>query len=119
MAAALNPADLAGNWRVQGMTETSDSVIVEYTMTATADLTTWVLNLTGRPPITPTVMVAGDSVVMDAGPYESVLRPGVQVTTHSVSRMQGAELVGTVTARYATSAGDSVVTLRSRATRVP
>jgi hypothetical protein len=69
--------------------------------------------------MTPRVMFSGDSVVMDLGPFESVLRKGVQVTTHSVSRMQGGILVGTTTAHYATTTGDSVVVLRTRSTRVP
>jgi hypothetical protein len=69
--------------------------------------------------MTPRVMFSGDSVVIDNGPHESVLRKGVQVTTHSVSRLQGGMLVGMTTAHYATASGDSVVMLRTRATRVP
>ena len=115
---ALNPADLAGKWHVKVMPESSDSVIVEYDMTATADTAGWVVNLPKRKPITPHVMFGGDSVVIDMGPYESVLRKGVQVTTHGVSRLQGGELVGVTVAHYSKGT-DTVVTLRSRGTKTP
>ena len=42
----------------------------------------------------------GDSIITDAGPYESVLRKGVQVNTRVVSRLRGDKLVGTTTAHY-------------------
>ena len=115
----LTAADVAGKWHVRVMGETSDSVLTEYDMVATAADTGWTVMLTDRPAMTPRVMFSGDSVVMDMGPFESVLRTGVQVTTHSVSRLQGGELVGTTTAHYATTSGDSVVVLRTRAARVP
>ena len=114
----LNPADLAGNWHVKVMPEASDSVVVEYDMTATADTAGWVVNLPKRKPMTPHVMFGGDSVVIDMGPYESVLRKGVQVTTHGVSRLVGGELVGVTIAHYSKGA-DTVVTLRSRGTKTP
>jgi len=115
----LTAADVAGKWHVVVMGETSDSVLTEYDMTATASDSGWTVMLANRPAMSPRVMFSGDSVVMDMGPYESVLRKGVQVTTHSMSRMQGGMLVGNTTAHYATTTGDSVVMLRSRGTRVP
>ena len=116
----LTAADVAGKWHAVVMTETSDSVIVEYDLTATAADTGGVMQLPNRPAMTPTrVMFSGDSLVIEMGPYESVLRKGLQVTTRSVSRLQGGMLVGSTTAHYATASGDSVVMLRTRATRVP
>ena len=53
----------------------------------------------------------------DAGPYESVLRKGVKVTTHSVFRLQDGKLVGTTVAHYAIKGADSVRNLRSEGTR--
>ena len=117
--AMLMAADVAGKWHVVVMGETSDSVLTMYEMTATASDTGWKVMLPNRPTMTPTVMFSGDSVVVDMGPFESVLRKGVQVTTHGVSRLMGGELVGSTTAHYATKSGDSVVVLRSRGTRVP
>jgi hypothetical protein len=115
----LTPADVAGKWHVRVMGEASDSVLVEYDMTATAADTGWTVMLPKRPAMTPKVMFSGDSVIVDNGPYESVLHKGLMVTTHSVNRLQGGELVGMTTAHYAVKSGDSVVMLRSRGTRVP
>ncbi|HEY9384351.1 MAG TPA: hypothetical protein VIP80_12655 [Gemmatimonadales bacterium] len=114
----LTAADLAGNWHVRVMGEASDSVLTEYDMTVPAADTGWKVMLAKRPAMTPTVMFSGDSVVVDMGPYESVLRKGVQVTTHGVSRLVGGELVGTTVAHYSKGT-DTVVVLRTRGARTP
>jgi hypothetical protein len=116
--AGLTAADLAGTWTVNGMAENSDSVIVTYTLNATADPSGWTMVLPGRDPIALHVMsIAGDSAVTHAGPYESVLRPGVQVTTEGVLRLQDGALVGRTVAHYTTTGADSVVVIRMRGTR--
>lgn len=114
----LRLSDVAGKWHVRTMAETSDSVLVEYDMTATSDTTGWMIMLPNRPPMALRVMASGDSLVIESGPYESVLRKGVQVWTHGVSRLVGGELVGMTVAHYSKGA-DSVVTLRTRGSRVP
>src|SRR5262245_4629060 len=48
---ALTLADLAGKWHARVMGETSDSVLVEYDLTATADTTGWMMMLPNRPPM--------------------------------------------------------------------
>jgi acyl-CoA thioesterase len=55
----------------------------------------------------------------EAGPFESVLRKGVQVSTKQVSRLQDGKLVGTTVARYAVSGPDTVRRLRFEGTRKP
>ena len=101
-AAMLSPADVAGTWTVKAMSETSDSVLVEYELIATATTEGWTINLPNRPPIALMVQFAGDSVTMQAGAFESVLRPGVQVSgTESVARLADGKLMGTTVARYA------------------
>ena len=65
------------------------------------------------------VTVDGDSIMTASGPYESVLRKGVQVTTQSVLRRQDGKLVGMTIARYQGAAADSVVRLRTELTRAP
>jgi hypothetical protein len=65
------------------------------------------------------VSVAGDSIVMTAGPFESVRRRGVQVTTHSILRKEGDRLVGVTHASYATTGADTSLTLRTEGTRAP
>ena len=116
----ISLADIAGKWVVRTMAENSDSVLVTSEMTTTADTSGWVTVVPGRPPIpTRVIEVAGDSVTTEFGPFESVLRPGVQVTTRTVMRLRDGKLMGTMIARYPTTGADSVVRLRVEGTRAP
>jgi hypothetical protein len=99
------------------MRQDSDSVILTYEMTASADPTAWTITFPGRPPVQVRPTVDGDSIITEAGPYESALRKGQQVTTKGVFRLVNGELVGTTTAHYQTTGADSVATFRSRATK--
>jgi len=117
--APISLSDVAGKWDIKTMAEGSDSVLVEFTMVATADTTGWVLNLPKRKPVPAHVMASGDSIMVDAGPYESVLRRGQMVTTHGVYRMTGGKLMGGAVAHYKTTKPDSVVRLRQEGTRMP
>lgn len=118
--APISLAEVAGKWTVRTMAENSDSVLVTSELTATADTSGWMTMIPGRPPIpTRVVEVAGDSITIEFGPFESVLRPGVQVTTRNVVRFRDGKLVGTLIARYPTAGADSVVRLRTEATRAP
>jgi hypothetical protein len=123
MATATPPAptialaDVAGTWTANVMEQTSDSVILTYEMVASADPTAWTITFPGRPPVPVRPVVDGDSIMTEAGPYESALRKGQQVTTRGVFRIVNGELVGTTTAHYQTTGADSVATFRSVATR--
>jgi hypothetical protein len=118
--APISLAEVAGKWTVRTMAENSDSVLVTSEMTATADTSGWMTMIPGRPAMaTRVIEVAGDSITTEFGPFESVLRPGVQVTTRSVMRLRDGKLVGTLIARYPTAGADSVVRLRLEATRAP
>jgi len=113
-------ADIAGKWSVRTMTESGDSTLVTYEMVASGDSSGWSLNFPKRKPVPVRVVaVDGDSIVTEAGPFESVLRKGIKVTTRSVNRLQDGKLVGTTTAHYATSGADSVRNLRFEGTRAP
>jgi len=113
-------ADIAGKWSVRSMSESGDSTLVTYELVATGDTTGWSLNFPKRKPIPMRVVaVAGDSVVTEAGPFESVLRKGIKVNTNSVMRLQDGKLVGTTIAHYATSGADTVRNLRIEGTRAP
>lgn len=118
---ALKLADLAGKWTMTGKTMTGDTTIAAYVLVATPDTTGWTITFTNpsRPAMPAHVAVGGDSVTIDAGPYESVVRKGVKVTTHTVQRLQGGHLVGTTVAHYAVKTADSVRTLRADGTRAP
>jgi hypothetical protein len=116
---AINLADLAGTWTVVVKGEGSDSTLVTYPMTATASETGWMVTLPNRPPMALQVTASGDSIMTSLGPFESVLRKGVQVTTQGVLRLQDGKLVGPTVAHYKTAVADSVTRLRTEATRTP
>lgn len=115
----LTAADLAGTWTVRATSAAGDSVTTMQ-MNATSSRSGWTLTFPGRDPL-PLRVVAleGDSVVTEVGPYESVLRQGVMVTTRMTSRLEGDRLVGTFVARYETTEPDSVLRGRLEGTRSP
>jgi hypothetical protein len=113
--APISLADVKGTWKMKSTVEGNDSASVEYTLDA-GDAG-WTLHFPKRPPVPTKPTAGGDSIVADAGPYESALRKGVKVTTHSVFRLQDGKLVGSTVAHYATKGADSVLTLRSEGTR--
>ena len=115
----LDLAALAGTWTMETRGETSDSVLVTYTMTGTATTDGWTITLPGRDPMPMTITVSGDSVMTANGPYESVLRKGVQVSTTGVVRLVDGKLVGRTVARYSVTTADSVVNLRVTGTKNP
>jgi hypothetical protein len=118
--AGLSLADMAGTWNVKSKMEGSDSVVVTYDLVTTADQNGWSLKFPNRDPIPMRVVaVEGDSVVIEAGPFESALRKGVQVSTQVVSRLQDGKLVGTTVARYQVTGPDTVARLTFEGTRAP
>ena len=117
--AGISLADMAGTWNVRGKMEGSDSTVVTYDLSIAPD-GSGSIRFPGREPIpVRLVAVEGDSVVTEAGPFESALRKGVQVSTHVVSRMQDGKLVGTTVARYQTTGPDSVARLTFEGIRAP
>lgn len=118
MAAAPAPVSYAGNWSVQVMPEAKDTVLLTYVLNSTNDKTGWKLTLPGRQPMDVRVVsMDNDSVVVENGPYSSALRKNVMVTTHSSMHMEGDKLTGMTQAHYATKNADSVVVLRTVATK--
>jgi hypothetical protein len=114
----LNLADVAGKWNMKAVPMSGDTTATTYVLTATANTSGWTITFPGRPPVpVKKVTVDGDSVMLSAGPYESVRRKGVQVTTYSVARLQSGQLNGSTTAHYKTSRADSVLVLTTSGTR--
>jgi hypothetical protein len=110
--------EVAGKWAVTGKNEAGDSTLVTYDLTATADTTGWTIKFPNRQPVPLRIAsVSGDSIVVEGGPYESALRKGVQVTTHTVWRMQDGKLVGRTVAHYATTGPDTMRIVVSEGTR--
>jgi hypothetical protein len=120
--ATISLADVAGKWNVRSVPESgTDTTPTTYVLTATADTTGWTLAFPGRPTPVPArvVAVAGDSIVLSVGPFASVRRRGVQVTTETVARLRDGKLVGNSVAHYRTTGPDSVLRLRTEGTKAP
>jgi hypothetical protein len=114
----ISLADIAGTWNVRYVPESGDTTAVTNSrIEVTPD--GWTLLLADRDPVEGVVTVSGDSILVVEGPYESIRRDGTMVATHSVYRLEGDRLVGTVVARYPTGDADSVLVLRSEGTRAP
>ena len=115
---AISLADVAGKWMLRA-TDLDGSNPVEIMLTATADSSDWLLVSANRPPIHERIIaVAGDSIVTEAGPYESFLLKGVQVRQRDVYRLAEGKLVGTLYGTYALPRGDSTTVRRIEGTRV-
>lgn len=111
-------ADFAGTWQNSAVL-TGVANPVSSTLTGTAAGTDWTMSLEGRPNIPVTVSMSGDSLIVVSAEYESILRPGVMVTTRTASVMQNGQLVGNMTATYKSGPGvEEVVTGTITGTRV-
>jgi hypothetical protein len=118
--APISLGDVAGRWTMRSTPETGDTTVVVSQLNTTGDTTGWTMTLPNRAPVsTRVVLVSGDSIVTENGPYESVLRKGVQVTTRTVVRLRDGKLVGNTVARYTTTGPDSILRLRVEGTRTP
>jgi len=108
-AAASPKLTIAGTWAMENTVKTTagKDTVVKSLLTATADANGWVTHLAGRDPIpTRVVAMGGDSVITEAGPFQSVARPGQTVTTHESLHFKDDAVWGTIEARY--SNGDVV-----------
>lgn len=115
-------ADFAGTWLFTGTTETGQTP-PPYELTATADVSGWTFRFPDLPeqgdiPVR-VLEVSGDSVVTETDRFESALRPGLQVWTHTVYRREGDRLVGDLVAHYETTGADSVLNIAVEGTRAP
>ena len=111
-------ADIAGKWNLRTVPESGDTTPTLSVLEGTADSTSWKIRFANGLTVPAHLTAAGDSITTDIGPYASVRRKGVKVTTHGVMRREGDRLVGTTIAHYATGP-DSVVRLRTEGTRAP
>ena len=118
---AMSLAPLAGRWSFRAVPESgADTSATTFVLDASADSTAWTFTFPNREAVPMRVVaVGGDSLVLEAGPFESSRRPGVQTRTHLVLRLENDRLVGTTTARYTTTGPDSVLRLRTEGTRAP
>jgi hypothetical protein len=115
--APINLADVAGKWDMRSVPTTGDTTPTTFVLTATGTTSGWTIKFPGRGAIAERVVVAGDSIILEAGPYQSVRRKGVQVVTNGALRLQGGNLVGNNTAHYKVKTPDSVLVLNTTGTR--
>jgi hypothetical protein len=109
---------IAGRWNMRAVPERGDTFPTFYVLTATADTAGWSIAFPNQKPIPIRVLsVAGDSIIVEAGPYLSARRRGVQVRTHTVVRRRGEMLVGRVVAHYSAKGPDTLINLRTEGIR--
>jgi len=115
--APFNLADVAGKWDMRSVPTTGDTTPTTFVLTATGTTSGWTIKFPGRAAIAERVVVSGDSIMTEAGPYQSVRRKGVQVVTNGDFRLQGGNLVGNNIAHYKVKTADSVLVLTTTGTR--
>jgi hypothetical protein len=117
--APLTLADIAGKWNLRTVPDSGDTTPTLSVLEGTADSASWKIKFANGLTVPAHVTASGDSIITDIGPYASVRRKGMQVTTHGVMRREGDRLVGTTVAHYKTTRPDSVLRLRTAGTRAP
>jgi hypothetical protein len=110
-AAPVSLKNVAGKYRVTSRGQAGDTTTVTYELNAMGDTTGWTITYPNRKAMPVRVIsVAGDSIVTETGPFESVRRSGVPVTTRTTYRWVDGKLVGTTVAHYRVSGADTVRT---------
>lgn len=89
-------------WHMQTLAGSSDSVVVTSQLFMAPDGKSAMMKLPDRAPVPVRIVASGgDSMVSEAGPYPSVLRPGRTVTLlHIVTRFYDKDMTGTMEAHY-------------------
>ena len=115
---ASSVASMSGMWNVNVMPVGRDTVLTSYVLNAT-DTTNWTFTFTGRSDAIPMRVTgtSGDTLLTEAGPFESGVRSGQQVSVKSKNWIQDGKLMSLVDANYAGTPADSIVKLRSEGTR--
>ncbi len=93
-------------------------MVLRYTVNVSADPTGWTSVLPGREPMSLSITVSGDSILTQSPPFESVKRPGVQVSSSGYLRLVDGKLTGPMFVRSATADSVTVVNLWTTLTRM-
>jgi hypothetical protein len=110
-AAPISLKTVAGRYRVTSRGQDGDTTVVTYELNATGDTTGWTVTYPNRPAVPMRIIsVSGDSIVTETGPFTSVRRTGVPVTTRTTYRWENGQLVGTTVAHYRVKGADTVRT---------
>jgi hypothetical protein len=108
-AAPISLPAVAGKYRVTSRGQASDTSVVTYELNATGDTTGWTITFPNRAAVPVRIVaVSGDSIVAEAGPFTSVRRAGVPVTTRTTYRLHNGQLFGTTVAHYDVKGPDTM-----------
>jgi len=108
-AAPISLKTVAGKYHVTSRGQSGDTSVVTYELNATGDTTGWTITYPNRPVVPVRIIsVSGDSIVTETGPFTSVRRAGVPVTTRTTYRWENGQLVGTTVAHYKVKGPDTV-----------
>ena len=119
VAAAPAPtvASFAGTWNTATVLEgTSDTVKATVNLAADGGCT---LVLPDRPNIPCTTSMSGDSIVMQTGEFQSILRKGVMTSLRTAGVMTGGMLAGNQVTTYRMPNGEEKVNATFTGTRAP
>ena len=117
MAGDALASGMAGMWDVRVMPEGRDTVLATYVLNTT-DSSNWTLTFPNREPIPMRETGrGGDTVMTEAGPFESAVRAGQMVSVSTKTWIENGMLRGKTTARYQNAGADSVAMLRQEGTR--
>ena len=108
-AAPISLPSVAGKYKVTSRGESGDTSVVTYELNAMGDTTGWTITYPNRKaqPVR-IITVSGDSIVTETGPFTSVRRAGVPVTTRTTYRWENGQLVGRTVAHYNVKGPDTV-----------
>ena len=116
---SLSLADIAGRWNVRANLESGDTTTTKLLLTVTTDAGCSILYPPNRDPIAGRVIaLAGDSLVLEWGPYLSARRAGLKAISRDTYRLVDGRLVGHSLSHYVT-APETVIRLRLEGTRAP
>jgi hypothetical protein len=118
---AVTLGDVAGKWNVVAKNEAGDTTVITFDLTASPNTTGWSFKFPKmtKPVAVRVGAVAGDSIMIDAGPFPSQTRKGLTVSTNGVMHYRDGKLVGMTTAHYNVKTADSVRKLMMEGTRAP
>ncbi len=115
----VEATSFAGTWSVDALPAEGDSVLVTVSIIATDSSEGWstVFDHIEEPVLANSVVIEGDSAIIESGPFPSAVREGVTVLSlTSVIYAYGDDLTGHFTATY--ESGDPAVSEgRLRGTR--
>jgi hypothetical protein len=101
VAQGIKPSDVAGTWHTKATVGPNDSATVNSVTIVSADGKSWSTTTNGTTHTVRVVSFGGDSIVTEAGPYPSALRPGQTVSLiHTVWHIKGNNMTGTFTSHY-------------------